>query len=56
MQSMINNPYDRTIDHPFTRLAGYQFVDAWHPGIAWAVILTAGIYLYSALKWDRAPK
>jgi hypothetical protein len=31
----------------------YQFLQNWHPGITWAVLLCAGIFLYSTLKPSR---
>ncbi len=31
----------------------YAFIENTHPGIAWAVLLTAAIFLYSSLKRDR---
>jgi hypothetical protein len=27
-----------------------HFIQQWHPGVAWAVLLTAGIFLYTSLK------
>jgi hypothetical protein len=55
MQSMMNNMYDYSGRH-YTDNAVYQFINNWHPGIAWAVLLTAGIFLYTAVKWEKTLK
>jgi hypothetical protein len=31
----------------------HHFIEQWHPGVAWAVLLTAAIFQYTALKWER---
>jgi hypothetical protein len=30
-----------------------QFIDGWHPGVAWALMLCCGIYLYLSIVPDR---
>ncbi len=37
----------------YTGYTVFGVIDHWHPGIAWVVILTAGIFLYSSMKLDR---
>ena len=33
-----------------------QFIDGWHPGIAWALMLCAAIFVYLSLIPDRRAK
>jgi hypothetical protein len=33
-----------------------QFVDGWHPGIAWALMLCAAIFVYLSVVPDRRTK
>jgi hypothetical protein len=56
LESMMNNKFDATNHGQFTQLPFYQFIEQWHPGIAWAVLLTAGIFVYTAVKWERVRK
>ena len=52
LKGMADNRYipgNTSVQLAHTKLV--QFVDCWHPGIAWAVLLTAAIYLYTAVKW-----
>jgi hypothetical protein len=46
MQSMMN-------DSRYQNNAVYEFIQNCHPGITWAVLLTAGIFLYTSLKRER---
>ena len=52
MQTMMFNRFDFTGGH-FTDTAIYHFIDRWHPGAAWAVLLTACIFVYASVKLDR---
>jgi len=56
MHTMMNNPLDPANHGQYTHYFVYQFVESWHPGIAWAVLLTAAIFVYTAVKWDRVRK
>jgi hypothetical protein len=56
LQSMMNNSFDPANHLQYTHNAVYQFIKNWHPGIAWAVLLTAAIFLYTAVKWDGKAK
>jgi hypothetical protein len=53
MMSMMNNHLDGSHPVEFTDNAAYQFFDAWHPGVSWAVLLTACVFVYTSVKWDR---
>ncbi len=45
------------LDAPgYTGYTVFEVIDTWHPGIAWVVILTAAIFLYSSMKFDRPGK
>jgi len=48
MQSMFSDAHYS--DNPV-----HRFIQQWHPGVAWAVLLTAAIFQYTALKWDKSP-
>jgi hypothetical protein len=54
LQSMLydaGGPGNRTA---YTNNAFYQFIDSWHPGVGWAVLLTAAIFVYTAVKREKA--
>jgi hypothetical protein len=55
LQSMMNNSLDRFNFVDYTHNAVYQFIEKWHPGVAWAVLLTAGIFVYTAVRFDKRP-
>jgi hypothetical protein len=34
----------------------YRFIEGWHPGVGWALLLTAIIFVYFTLKPERKPR
>jgi hypothetical protein len=53
LQSMMNNPLDPSHPVNYTGVGIYRFIEAWHPGIGWVVILISLIFVYGALKRER---
>ena len=53
MMSMMRNHLDRSNWVDMTDNAAYGFFAGWHPGVSWAVILTACIFVYTAVRWDK---
>jgi hypothetical protein len=53
MTSMMNDRLDPYHPVSFTDNTMYEFFHRWHPGVSWAVLLTACIFVYTSVKWDR---
>jgi hypothetical protein len=53
LTSMMNNGLDWRHPVHYTDNAAYQFFHNWHPGVSWAVLLTACIFVYTSVKRDK---
>jgi hypothetical protein len=53
MMSMMNNTLDWRNPVRYTDNAAYHFFASWHPGVSWAVLLCACIFVYASVKVDR---
>jgi hypothetical protein len=51
LQSMMSQYGGRYSDN-----AVYRFIESWHPGVAWAVLLCAAIFLYTSLRRSPRPR
>jgi hypothetical protein len=53
LQSMIFDASTQSGHAEYMQTWFYQFIEGWHPGVGWAVLLTAGIFVYNAVKADK---
>jgi len=52
MSMITNNPAHSNLAD-FTETTAYKFFSGWHPGVTYALLLTACIYVFNAVKIDR---